>query len=70
MDVNVKSAGLASNPGQRVAENAVIVMRELGIDISNEYSKPVDPQLVAWATAIVPVQKRHAEYLMCRKSAF
>ncbi len=55
--VDVRTAGLAHHPGKPVAENAVTVMAELGIDISNEYSKPVTPQDLDWADLVVAVQR-------------
>lgn len=62
--IDVRTAGLSHTPGKRVAENAVSVMKEVGIDISNEYSKPVTPELLAWADIVVTVQSDHADYLI------
>ena len=64
LTIDVRSAGLRHHPGKRVAENAVTVMKELGIDISNEYSKPVTSELLAWADLIVTIQRDHADYLI------
>ena len=62
--VDVRTAGLAYHPGKPVAENAVTVMAELGIDISDEYSKPVTMQDLDWADLVVPVQRNHADHLI------
>jgi protein-tyrosine phosphatase len=62
--VDVRTAGLACHPGKAVAENALTVMAELGIDISHEYSKPVTPDDLDWADFVVPVQRDHADYLI------
>ena len=62
--MEVQTAGLAHHPGGRVAEAAIIVMRELGIDISGARSKPVTEADVGWADFIVTVQDDHADYLI------
>lgn len=64
LTVDVRTAGLAYNPGKPVAANAVTVMAELGIDISNEYSKPVTLENLGWADFVVPVQRNHADHLI------
>lgn len=64
VSVFVRTAGLAYHHGKRVAENAVTVMAELGIDISDEYSKPVTVQEVKWADIVVPVQRDHADHII------
>jgi protein-tyrosine phosphatase len=61
--IDVRTAGLQPT-GHRVAENAISVMKEVGVDISNEYSKPVTPGLLAWADVIVCVNNGHADYLI------
>jgi protein-tyrosine phosphatase len=62
--VEVRSAGLSHDPGGSVAEDAVTVMRELGIDISDEYPKPVTPELLSWADYVIPVQRNHGDHLV------
>ena len=64
LSVVVRTAGLAYHPGKRVAENAVKVMAEVEIDISDEYSKPVTAQEVKWADIILPVERRHGDHLL------
>lgn len=39
------------------------VMAEVGVDISQEYSKPVTPQDIEWADVVVTVEQGHALYL-------
>jgi protein-tyrosine-phosphatase len=38
-------------------------MAEMGIDISEEYSKGVTPDEVVWADVIVALEPEHADYL-------
>lgn len=64
LNVEVRSAGLAHHAHAGVASNATTVMKELGIDISSDYSKPVTAELVNWADIIVGVERRHAAHLL------
>jgi protein arginine phosphatase len=64
LPLEVRTAGLTSHPNGRIAEKAVAVMQESGIDISDEYSKPVTPEVFAWADLVVTVQRSHAAYLL------
>src|SRR5262249_26769746 len=61
---NVRSAGFAHHPGAGVAENAIKVMAEIGIDISNDYSKPLTPEHLKWAELVLAVQHNHADHLI------
>ncbi len=62
--VEVRTAGLAHHANTRVAEKAVAVMEEIGIDISDEYSKPVTPEALEWADIIIPIQRNHGAHLL------
>lgn len=64
LNIEVRTAGLFPHPGKQVAENAVTVMNELGIDISGDYSKPVTPKLLSWADHVVAVQKSLADHVI------
>lgn len=63
MDWSVRTAGLMHHPGRRVAECAVTVLAELGIDISGEFSKPVDTEILDWADVVVPMTTSQAHFL-------
>ncbi len=60
----VESAGLAHHPNGQVAGKAIEAMREIGIDISDDYSKPVSPELLQWADIVVAVEQRHADHIV------
>jgi protein-tyrosine-phosphatase len=62
--VNLRTAGISPQLGDRVAENAVEVIKELDVDISYEYAKAVTPADVVWADLIVPLQLSHGDYLV------
>jgi protein-tyrosine-phosphatase len=64
LSIDARSAGLCHHPGKQVAENAVTAMKELGIDISNDYSKAVTPELLAWADCVVAVQRSLADHVV------
>ena len=49
--VDVYSGG--SNPGKQLNTAAVEVMREVGIDIANEFPKPFDTEIVQAADAVI-----------------
>ncbi|MBI2862231.1 MAG: hypothetical protein HYX89_05380 [Chloroflexi bacterium] len=61
--LEVRTAGVAHHPDALVAEEAVIVMQERGVDISEEYSKPVTAEAMAWADVVLTVEPEHKEYL-------
>lgn len=63
IQVSVRTAGLAPHPNRPVASHAVEVMREIGIDISHEYSKPVTDADLEWADIVVCLQKSHLAHL-------
>ena len=57
LSIDGRSAGLRPHPNKEVAENAVAVMNELGVDISSDYSKPVSSDLLTWSDYVIPVQR-------------
>ena len=60
--LEVRTAGLSHHPNKAVAKNAVIVMKEVHIDISNEFSKPVTSEAVEWVYTTIFLQHDHADY--------
>jgi protein arginine phosphatase len=63
IQVSVRTAGLAHHPNAPVAAEAVKVMREIGVDISDDYSKPVTDAALQWAEIVIGLQRSHLEYL-------
>jgi protein-tyrosine-phosphatase len=61
--LSVRTAGLFHHPNAPVAAPAVDVMWEIGIDISNDYSKPVTDADLQWADIVVGLQRSHLEHL-------
>jgi len=53
----VRTAGVAAHARRPVAQLAVEAMKEVGVDISQDYSKPVGRDLLRWADLAVTVEK-------------
>lgn len=64
INMDVRTAGLAHHPNRGVAEHAVSVMRELEIDISDDYSKPVTAAALQWADIIISLQRSLVDELL------
>ncbi|WP_143392902.1 low molecular weight phosphatase family protein [Fimbriiglobus ruber] len=58
--VVIRSAGVAAMPGDEAAGLAVEVARELGADLTDHRSRPVNPELLADATRVVAMTRMHA----------
>ena len=57
-DINVRSRGLAAD-GSEASENAVKCMAEIGIDISEHISAPLNTGDIAWADKILCMSVSH-----------
>ena len=55
-DIKVKSRGLCAG-GEPVSENSRLAMKEINIDISEHFSKPVTAADIAWADRIICMAK-------------
>ena len=62
----VRTAGLSDHSGRPPVNHAVQAMREIGIDIGDDYSKPLTAALVDWADVIVPAEEWHAHQVFSR----
>ncbi len=58
--VQCRSAGVMGLIDKPAATNAVRVLKEIDIDISQHTSSAVTPELVAWADHILVMELRHA----------
>jgi len=61
--LKVKSCGTIAQEGEPPAENAITIMNEYGIDISNQRSQPISPQVLSWADWIICMEKAHIDYI-------
>ncbi|RKX70476.1 hypothetical protein DRP53_04835 [candidate division WOR-3 bacterium] len=64
MPVFVYSAGTIADLGLPAAENAITVMREMGIDISHHQSQPLSRELIIRSDLILVMQPHHRERVL------
>ncbi|RKZ26540.1 threonylcarbamoyl-AMP synthase [bacterium] len=64
--VDVKSCGTAAGYGNMASPEAIVVMKEHGIDISSHSSKPLTKELLGWADLVVVMERHHREYIQER----
>jgi protein-tyrosine-phosphatase len=62
----IRSAGVAAFPGDNASEYSIHVAQELGLDLTEHRSRPVNPQLLEEATHIVAMTGGHAAMLFMR----
>lgn len=55
----VASAGVAARGSERVSENSITALKKVGLNISDHYSQPLTPQLVAEAKVIFVMTESH-----------
>ncbi|QQY79189.1 protein-tyrosine phosphatase [Keratinibaculum paraultunense] len=66
LNLEVKSAGIFTLDGQRASEEAVEVLKEEGIDISNHKANIIYEDLVEDADLILTMTKSHKETLLSK----
>jgi protein-tyrosine-phosphatase len=59
-----KSAGLRALDGSPASPAAVMVMTEMGLNISNHRSRRLNTELVEWADVILTMQESHRREVM------
>ncbi|HRX54967.1 MAG: low molecular weight protein arginine phosphatase [Verrucomicrobiales bacterium] len=62
-EILVRSAGISTVDGQPPSWHAVEVMAEQGLDISEQRSLQVTPELIAWADCIFGMTESHQALL-------
>jgi tRNA threonylcarbamoyl adenosine modification protein (Sua5/YciO/YrdC/YwlC family) len=62
--VTVMSAGIAAMPGAPAADQAIDVMRQVGIDISHHQSQPITGRLAKFADVILTMTNGHRQALI------
>lgn len=53
------SAGLIARKGDPASENAVLALRERGVDIAAHAARRLDADLVDWADVVVAMEEEH-----------
>jgi protein-tyrosine-phosphatase len=62
--IRVISAGTSAVKGQRASKNAIHVMQERKIDISNHQARPLTPRLIEEADLILTMTRNHRESVL------
>lgn len=62
----VRSAGVMAYPGEAASEGAVIAAAELGAELGDHRSRPVNPELLLHATHVVVMTGGHSAALGVR----
>ncbi len=55
--IRVSSAGVAAYPGEKASKEALLVMEEIGIDMSRHYARPLAESLVGEADLIIAMTR-------------
>jgi protein-tyrosine phosphatase len=58
-DIKVVSAGLSAFTGDKASPNAIQVMNEMGLDLSNHRARSLEPSLINEADIILTMTQRH-----------
>jgi protein-tyrosine phosphatase len=61
VSIEIRSAGLMNTTGTDASDQALMVMRERGIDMSRHKARQVNDELVDWADLILCMEKVHLE---------
>ena len=62
--VAFSSAGTAAYDGMKAAEKAVLVLKEIGIDISRHRARLLTREMVESSTLVVAMERRHKEEIL------
>ncbi len=63
LDIALGSAGTGTRPGDRATDEAVAVLREIDIDLSNHSAQPVSAAMNDGETLFVAMTNQHASWL-------
>jgi len=66
-DYQVATAGTAAIKGMPATPEAIQVMSEEDIDISEHRSSPLSDEMIAGADLILVMERRHQEHILARK---
>ena len=63
-DINVSSAGIAAFDGSPAANNAIIAMEKIGIDIKNHKSTILHRELIMNSDLILTMSRNHKDIIL------
>lgn len=64
LDIEISSAGVHAFKGDSASKNAVIVMQEMGIDLSCHIARPVTDEIIEDNDLILTMTKSHKDMLI------
>ncbi|QCX33383.1 low molecular weight protein arginine phosphatase [Caloramator sp. E03] len=64
IDIEISSAGVHAFKGDGASKNAVIVMQEMGIDLSCHIARPVTKQIIEDSDLILTMTNSHKDMLL------
>ena len=67
LELSIKSAGTAAFGNQTASRNAILALKELGIDLTNHRSRSVTDELVDKADLVLTMTNAHKQQLLSRK---
>lgn len=59
LDVRIESAGIFASEGEPAANEAIIVMREYGIDLLGHHAQPITSELIEKSDLILTMTEAH-----------
>ena len=62
-NIEVESAGLSAFFPQKASKNAILVMNEIGIDISSHVSRLINEEMIKESTLILTMERYHKEVI-------
>ncbi len=62
-DIEVESAGLSAFFPQKASKNAILVMNELGIDISSHVSRLINEEMIKESNLILTMERYRKEVI-------
>lgn len=63
LDIEVASAGIYAHDGGPVAENSIIAMNEIGIDISAYRTRKLSEEDLRWADLVLTMGNSHKNHI-------
>lgn len=62
--VEISSSGTGATDGMKAADNAVKVLKEIGIDLSHHRSRRLTKRMIALSDLVVAMEKKHEDEIL------
>lgn len=64
INVEIKSAGIYANPGEKASDNAVLAMKEMNLDLSNHISQRLTNELLVESDLVLTMTNGHKSSIL------